>query len=49
MSSGRFCTSADTTLALDTKTRVVGEFAKEVSGYGREEQVFERDEDALNR
>ena len=25
------------------------EFAKEVSGYGREEQIFERDEDALNR
>ena len=34
---------------LSYSSKAYIEFAKEVSSYGREEQVFERDEDALNR
>ena len=43
---------AEPTILYDPKSnsaKAYIEFAKEVSGYGREEQVFERDEDALNR
>ena len=44
--------NAEPTILYDPKSnsaKAYIEFAKEVSGYGREEQVFERDEDALNR
>ena len=44
--------NAEPTILYDPKSnsaKAYIEFAKEVSGYGREEQVYERDEDALNR
>ena len=44
--------NAEPTILYDPKSnsaKAYIEFAKEVSGYVREEQVFERDEDALNR
>lgn len=44
--------NAEPTILYDPKSnsaKAYIEFAKEVSCYGREEQVFERDEDALNR
>ena len=44
--------NAEPTILYDPKSnsaKAYIEFAKEVSGYGREEQVSERDEDALNR
>lgn len=44
--------NAEPTILYDPKSnsaKAYIEFAKEVSDYGREEQVFERDEDALNR
>lgn len=44
--------NAEPTILYDPKSnsaKAYIEFAKEVSGYGREEQVLERDEDALNR
>lgn len=44
--------NAEPTILYDPKSnsaKAYIEFAKEVSGYGREKQVFERDENALNR
>ena len=44
--------NAEPTILYDPKSnsaKAYIEFAKEVSGYGREEQVYERDEDARDR